>query len=1823
MNPLIETLNRFGDRFLSLAGPMLLQSSIVIALLFALDWLLRERVRAVVRHAVWMLALVKLLLPTSLALPTSPAYWLRQQTAPPAPPPVVVTRAYAPPPAAQSFQLPANFTRAEIASVIPPAPRLTAAGTVGLAVALGALALLTVLVRRARAVRRLIHQSAPPSATEPVPLEELLGICAREMGVRRRIGIRLSDAVPGPALCGLFRPVILMPERVAENLSDSQLRAVLLHELAHFQRGDLWINHLQTLLQIVYWWHPLLWLANARIRQVREEAVDETVLVALRDESETYPETLLNVAKLSLPRPRFAIGLVGIVECRSTLGQRIRRMLTRPLPHNARVGLVGVAIVIAAGAVLLPMARAAKEAEKPGSSTNTQPASTSYKGKSVKGWFDQYDLNGNTTSSNQVVALEAIRQFGTNALPFLRERLTVPLEGKRFPMSGDNPHAKAAWILSHLATTAEGVLPDLILALNDVDPVVFYAAAAIGNIGPNARAAVPALFESLRSGNGPAGKALVAIAPDHPDLVPTLIEVLKNGDDQDPGQVRINAAMALGSLGRKAAAAIPILRGALQDKEIQIRLYAGQALRRIASDRSDVMAEVEAVQQQAIPKLPPIPELIEKSKDFANDAGWRAMGDLAFALSKARTEGSPVPREVIRDQILPLVDKALDEKDGLFSNAACAVCRALGKDAEPLLPKVLLIAENDKLTRLSAIGSLGGMAPGDPRTLPVLIRALDDVIPHIRQNAAAGLQMFGPDAGAAVPGLQRLLKDRDQNVRFNASFALWNIARQPPSIPQLVQHLNEDESGDYVPLALCKLFREMGPAAKEAVPALRELLSHWDPKVRKEARAALEKVSPGGPALKPQRPNAGSPQAQATNPPQMLTRVYKIDRERFEAALRVRFLGPTTSATATNFSTMLRESLISAGVPLDQPKPNAGVAAESTPQTAQRTMFYSDAGGLLLRLPEDEMKLADQMIAALNTQTKPINLAESALKPILRLPRVTDATLIVDELTEILSRLPKDPKPVASLALRAVEEYYNARLDSGAIDLVWLKKHWTPLMAAIDGAAGEIPAAEKLALDRLGQLVADTTSAVERIRWKLAAIELQNVQYDRVRLADVVRDLREQGRKRDPDKSGFGFVLSPTDFHADAPTKPQFNLNDALVTVPRQERITVARLLNEIVKGCEHPIHYSIGDTGGVWFYPRSAAQAENKASAVILRPSLNGAYAAPEPISKEARVSYYRLHSDDLEVLLSPKADELLAGVLKAMEQEPPEIRETWFRGLKAAERPDGRRIAVTPESLKQVWQSVLDSLNQGEPVKSATTDALVKVTAQLAGQGANLKRAGDAKAKELAAAGGGILDATPPPSRGTLQGQSKPDPWVYLGNLDARLSIKVNKLLVAVMEAMKAEPPALREKWLRSLNNAELPANNNGVTPESLKRVWQSVPIDVRSAWEFKQETLEELLKVSGQLPSMEEKGKITNEAVAFKEADPNDKPLFTRAFKVNPAVFLKAVQSAIGEPEVAMDNSDDVLRWQQELLWKFFAMAGVKFSKQAVRTRGLSDGPVPERIVGEDFKAIFYNNRIGLIFARATLAELDIMDHAIQALDTNPGKIELQLNYAEISEAHYKLRGFDRLVGKPQIAAPFDKPGAKPEASRQAGTTDSPAEQTGSVLESATLADAQFRMFYRMLEQSEELKSLPSATTTLGGQTHFQVRTMETPEGTKTSMPAMMIDVIPDLGTREPGKEEIRLVTLITINEFIGYDDPKPSALPDLSLTDPPKPITASLPLPRFRVHQSRLETNLMTGRTLMLVGPEAKSSSATGSGRRTLVFITPKVVTPDPAASGKSK
>jgi beta-lactamase regulating signal transducer with metallopeptidase domain len=374
MNLPVETLNHWGGNFLNFAGAMLWQSSLLIAVLFALDFLFRHKIRASLRYALWLVLLLKLILPPTLALPTSPAWWWLRTPA-----------AVQPQPRFQNFTVtydaePLPEIPQNLPAFTPPQPKLALAAWALVISVFVSLALGGWLLARWWQIARIVRRAAPAENFSAALSEawQLAGApstrLARFKNENQRaeqvlgapkVGLKIVAGRMSPAVCGLFRPVILLPRALAENLSAPQLQAVLLHEIFHLRRRDVWVNLLQSLLQIIYWWQPLVWLANARIRRVREEAVDDAVMLALRDDAESYAPTLLAVAKLALNRPLASLGLVGILESRSALRQRIERLLDFRAPKTAGLTFASLLAIGAFSAVALPMGEGPATTEKP------------------------------------------------------------------------------------------------------------------------------------------------------------------------------------------------------------------------------------------------------------------------------------------------------------------------------------------------------------------------------------------------------------------------------------------------------------------------------------------------------------------------------------------------------------------------------------------------------------------------------------------------------------------------------------------------------------------------------------------------------------------------------------------------------------------------------------------------------------------------------------------------------------------------------------------------------------------------------------------------------------------------------------------------------------------------------------------------------------------------------------------------------------------------------------------------------------------------------------------------------------------------------------------------------------------------------------------------------------------------------------------------------------------------------------------------------------------------------------------------------------------
>jgi len=199
--------------------------------------------------------------------------------------------------------------------------------------ALGFAAVVVSWIARSLKVRALLRDSAPYDGVLPSAIDGLEA--------------RTSHALLEPALVGIVRPVLLLPRGIAEHLTRAQLEAVIEHELSHWRRRDNLTAAVHMLVEVVFWFHPLVWWIGARLVAERERACDEAVVRAGHD-GRTYAEGILNVCERYVASAlKCAAGISGAdLKARVVEIARNRVMSGLPIQKKILLGAFALGVTV-------------------------------------------------------------------------------------------------------------------------------------------------------------------------------------------------------------------------------------------------------------------------------------------------------------------------------------------------------------------------------------------------------------------------------------------------------------------------------------------------------------------------------------------------------------------------------------------------------------------------------------------------------------------------------------------------------------------------------------------------------------------------------------------------------------------------------------------------------------------------------------------------------------------------------------------------------------------------------------------------------------------------------------------------------------------------------------------------------------------------------------------------------------------------------------------------------------------------------------------------------------------------------------------------------------------------------------------------------------------------------------------------------------------------------------------------------------------------------------------------------------------------------------
>jgi bla regulator protein blaR1 len=163
----------------------------------------------------------------------------------------------------------------------------------------------------------------------------------KALKITKKIEIFESNQTSSPIVIGNLKPFILLPMGLTSDLTINELEAILAHELAHIKRYDFLVNILQSIVEIIFFFNPMIWWISAQVRQEREHCCDD-FSVAITGDKMLLVNALAQVETFRINQPlAMAFG-----KKKMTLLSRVKRILGVNNQENRSVESIIVMLLV-------------------------------------------------------------------------------------------------------------------------------------------------------------------------------------------------------------------------------------------------------------------------------------------------------------------------------------------------------------------------------------------------------------------------------------------------------------------------------------------------------------------------------------------------------------------------------------------------------------------------------------------------------------------------------------------------------------------------------------------------------------------------------------------------------------------------------------------------------------------------------------------------------------------------------------------------------------------------------------------------------------------------------------------------------------------------------------------------------------------------------------------------------------------------------------------------------------------------------------------------------------------------------------------------------------------------------------------------------------------------------------------------------------------------------------------------------------------------------------------------------------------------------------
>jgi beta-lactamase regulating signal transducer with metallopeptidase domain len=181
------------------------------------------------------------------------------------------------------------------------------------------------------------------------PLAEILQKIQKQFPGMSLPGMYTTGAIYSPVVLGIFKPILVIPAHLFENLSKNEVKSILLHELSHIYHKDQLIGVLQQIIKALHWWNPAVYKLSEYFSRAREEISDNYALMEYS--SREYAGCLLNLAEKANFISRLPLSL-GMASPHIPMRERIIQILAKErnmdtkLKNSTTLLIVFMAIVL-------------------------------------------------------------------------------------------------------------------------------------------------------------------------------------------------------------------------------------------------------------------------------------------------------------------------------------------------------------------------------------------------------------------------------------------------------------------------------------------------------------------------------------------------------------------------------------------------------------------------------------------------------------------------------------------------------------------------------------------------------------------------------------------------------------------------------------------------------------------------------------------------------------------------------------------------------------------------------------------------------------------------------------------------------------------------------------------------------------------------------------------------------------------------------------------------------------------------------------------------------------------------------------------------------------------------------------------------------------------------------------------------------------------------------------------------------------------------------------------------------------------------------------